>query len=98
MTRRFYETEVSIRTRTTTDRDFCTKIAGTNFRRRYRSTKPMTVFEAEATARPATHELGFSIVDQNYPTLARLVFEINSYSEQMAGLHTCAHKTVRMVH
>ena len=38
------------------------------------------------------------IVDQNYPTLARLVFEINSYSEQMAGLHTCAHKTVRMVH
>jgi hypothetical protein len=48
MTRRFYETEVSIRTRTTMDGDFCTKIAGTNFRRRYRSTKPMTVFEVEA--------------------------------------------------
>ena len=44
MTRRFYETEVSIRTRTITDGDFCTKIVGTNFGRRYRFTKQMTVF------------------------------------------------------
>ena len=42
--------------------------------------------------------LGYSVVDQNYPTLAKLVSEMNRYNEQIAELQTCADKAVGMVH
>ncbi|CAD6249987.1 unnamed protein product [Miscanthus lutarioriparius] len=62
----------------------------------------MTLFEAEAVSicrflRPATHVLGYSVVDQNYPTLAKLVSEMNRYNEQIAELQTCADKAVGML-
>jgi hypothetical protein len=41
--------------------------------------------------------LGYSVVDQNYPILAKLVSELNKYNEQMAELRTCVDKAVGMV-
>jgi len=93
---RFFQVLINI-TRATVDGSFCTCIKGSTFRRKYSPTKTMTLFEAEVVAicrflRPATHVLGYSVVDQNYPTLAKLVSEMNKYNEQMAELQTCADK------
>jgi len=82
--KKFHKTTVSVTTATTADGNLCTTIDGTTFRRRYKPAKPMLLFEAEAVAicrfvRPVTHVLGYSIVDANYPTLARLVSEMNNY-------------------
>ena len=42
--------------------------------------------------------LGYSVVDQNYPSLARLVTDMNKYNEQLVELRICADKAVGMVH
>ena len=102
--KKFHKTTVSVTTATTADGNLCTTIDGTTFRRRYKPAKPMLLFEAEAVAicrfvRPVTHVLGYSIVDANYPTLARLVYsEMNRYSEEVAELQTCVDKAVGMMH
>jgi hypothetical protein len=41
---------------------------------------------------------GYSVIDRNYPTLARLVSEMNGYTEEISSLRCCADMAVRMVH
>lgn len=75
----------------TDDAIFETHITGTTFRHGYTSTGSTTKFEAEADAiyrhlRGSTNVQGYNIVDRNCPTLARLMSELNSYSEQVNEL------------
>lgn len=100
---KFDGTMVSISTRERTDGSIRTRIKGSTFYREYIPTKTMTLFEAEAVAicrflRSMTHVLGYSVVDQNYPSLARLVADMNGYNERMAELRTCVDKAVGMIH
>lgn len=104
ITRRFHKIPVSVHTRQATNGSFHTSIKGDDeFERKYKATKTMTLFEVEAVAicrflRPATNVLGYSVVDQNYPILARLVSDMNRFGEQMAELQICVAKAGGMVH
>lgn len=91
-----------ISTRATENGGFSTTIRGSGFKRVYVPIKTMTMFDAEAVGicrfvRSATHVLGYSVVDSNYPVLARLVSDMNTYSEELAELQTYADKAVGMI-
>jgi hypothetical protein len=58
--------------------------------------------EAEADAiyryrRYQTNIVGYNIVDLNYPTLAKLVCEINKYNEEVNELLLCATNAATMI-
>jgi len=61
-----------------------------------------TQTEAEADAiyrflRHKTNVLGYSVIDIDYSTLARLVSEINKYNEETNELLLCASKAATMI-
>ncbi|XP_021320326.1 uncharacterized protein LOC110436927 [Sorghum bicolor] len=100
---RLHRTPSSLTSKRAADGSFHTVISSTLFSKIYRSTQAVTLFEAEAAAiyrylRCTTNELGYTILDRNYPTLARLLYELNNYNEYMVEMQLCAEKSVEAAH
>lgn len=93
----------TIETQPATDGNFITYISAKDLHQEYRSAGIPTKHEAETDAiyqflRGKTNILGCNIVDTNYPTLVRIVSEINKQNTEINELLLCSTKAATMIH
>jgi hypothetical protein len=99
---KIHGTSPTITTEATESGNFITYISARNCNECYKSPPMIRKDEAEADAiyryrRYQTNIVGYNIVDLNYPTLAKLVCEINKYNEEVNELLLCATNAATMI-
>lgn len=97
-----YRGPPNIQTQTAPDNTIYTQISGQQFQHTYISKTAATLIEAEANAiyrflKYISNIRGYTIVDENYPALFRLLSMVNSCTAEMDDLQFCAIKAVRII-
>lgn len=97
-----YRGPPNIQTQTAPDNTIYTQISGRQFQHTYVSKTAATVIEAEANAiyrflKYISNIRGYTIVDENYPSLFRLLSMVNSCTAEMDDLQFCAIEAVRII-
>jgi hypothetical protein len=97
-----YKTTVSISTEVESSAYYSTHISSKAFHHKYKTAMPVTAEEAEANSiyrflKYTTNVLGYTIVDENFHVLSRIVSKINSCNILINELQIYVNRAVNMM-
>lgn len=103
VTQKIYGAEPQKRTEVVDSTEYVTHITGPGFKYKYTSTDASTADKTEAKAiyyflKHVTNVLGYTIVDENYSSLAAVLPEIDWFNAQINQLQLCAEDAVALTH